>query len=223
MMSETMIEEPSVTFALGAPPPPRLRRPRRRRSRARASRLASGGLRALAHALGWAGAVCLAWLLIAWLFGLGLVVLVTGSMAPGMPAGTAALVQRVPASAVAVGDVVTVPVPGAALPVTHRVVAVEPLAAELDADDAGVRELVLRGDANRSDDPLPYRVAEVQRVLIAAPGLGHLIVAGRHPLVLTAAAVLAGAAITWAFWPAKPVAASAPGRARASESSEVSP
>src|SRR5688500_5253324 len=93
------------------------------------------------------GALCIVLVIAAGWFGVSIILFSTGSMSPTIPAGSAALVRDVPASEVEVGDVVTVDRVDA-LPVTHRVVAVE--------GSGSSRELTLRGDANPVDDPLPY-------------------------------------------------------------------
>ncbi|HEY1105973.1 MAG TPA: S26 family signal peptidase, partial [Agromyces sp.] len=88
-----------------------------------------------------AGALCLVLVVAAGVFQVGIVLFRTGSMGPTIPAGSAALVREVPASSLAVGDVVTVDRPGR-LPVTHRIVAID------DGSGPELRRLTLRGDAN---------------------------------------------------------------------------
>src|SRR5690606_12300222 len=107
-----------------------------------------------------------------------------------------ALVREVPASAIAVGDVVTVERPGA-LPITHRVTSVTPAAGD-------ARTITMRGDANSVDDPAPYTVTTVRSVLWAAPGLARLVVAFSNPMVLGGVTLSASALVTWAFWPRQP-------------------
>lgn len=150
--------------------------------------LAELGLTVLAIA----GAVCIALVIAAEVFGISIILFSTGSMSPTIPAGSAALVREIPASEVAVGDVVTVDRPGA-LPVTHRVVAV---------DGAGsTRALTLRGDANPVDDPSPYEVGHVRLVIASVPGLAPVIAAAGEPVVLGTVTVLIAGVVTWAFWP----------------------
>lgn len=146
---------------------------------------------------GIVGAAVLVCVAIGWVFGYSVLVFLTGSMAPTMPAGTAAIVERVDASAVMIGDVVTVPRPGDTLPVTHRVVSVSGVDGDPDA-----RSLVLRGDANPTDDREPYVVREVERVLVAVPGAGHVVTVVQSPLGIGVTAALVVMAIAWAFWPA---------------------
>lgn len=145
---------------------------------------------------GIVGAAVLACVTIGAIFGISVLVFLTGSMAPTMPAGSAALVQRVDASEVRVGDVVTVPRPGEALPVTHRVVSI----AVVDGD-AAARSFVLRGDANPRDDLEPAVVRQVERVLVAAPGAGHVVQVVQSPLGLGVTASLVAMAMIGAFWP----------------------
>lgn len=157
---------------------------------------------------GLAGVLCILWLVASSLFGVSLVIFQTGSMAPTMPTGSAAIVTNVDASSLAVGDVVTVPTPDKQLPVTHRVVSVEP-----DPASAGGSILVLKGDANETQDQQPYYVSEVQRVLVAAPHVGYMLVFMRTPLFLGLATLLIASLVVWAFWPGS----------RASHRAEVEP
>ncbi|RXZ72273.1 signal peptidase I [Agromyces albus] len=138
------------------------------------------------------GAACIVLVLAAVWFGASVILFSTGSMTPTIPAGSAALVREVPASEVEVGDIVTVDRPNA-LPITHRVVAVEGAGA--------VRELTLRGDANPTDDPLPYSVSHVREVIFSVPGIAPAIDAAGNPVVLATVTVLMAGLVTWAFWP----------------------
>ncbi|WP_431805467.1 signal peptidase I [Microbacterium paraoxydans] len=160
-----------------------------------------GAVRALGDALLWlaaaAGVVCIVLVLLAATAQITLILFRTGSMSPTIPAGSVAVVQRVPASAVEVGDVVTVDRPGD-LPVTHRVTSVQ------QGSTAEERVLTLRGDANAADDPFPYAVTSVRTVLFAVPGLATVIVALGHPVVLGGLTVAATALVVWAFWPRSP-------------------
>lgn len=135
--------------------------------------------------------------------GFGVVLFRTGSMAPTIPAGSAALVRTVAAAELRVGDVVTVDRPGQ-LPVTHRVVQVTAV-----PDEPQSRDLVLRGDANPVADPLPYRVDEARRVLTSVPGVASLIAGWGQPLVLGGVALAVAAGVTVAFWPRRAAGGSA--------------
>lgn len=142
------------------------------------------------------GALCIAAVVAAVLFDVSLVVFRTGSMAPAMPTDAVALVRTVPVPDVRVGDVVTVPHPRSSGPVTHRVVAIEP-----DPDDDRVVVLTLKGDANATVDPFPYRVDEVRRVVVSVPHLGKVLRVLRSPWALGTATIVATGLVVWAFWP----------------------
>ncbi|GAA2001090.1 hypothetical protein GCM10009818_09900 [Nakamurella flavida] len=126
-----------------------------------------------------------------------LIVFKTGSMTPAIPAGSVALVREVPASDLAIGDVVTVSRAGVSLPVTHRIVQIDPAA---DGSAAG-RVLTLRGDANPGPDPVTYPVTTVRRVIASAPELGHVVQFLAKPWVLGAMTIFITALVTWTFWP----------------------
>lgn len=154
--------------------------------------------RMLADAALWvaatAGVVCILLVILALTAQITLIMFRTGSMSPTIPAGSVAVVQRVPASDVQVGDVVTVDRPDE-LPVTHRITSSGAGATETE------RVLTMRGDANATDDPFPYTVTSVRIVLFSVPGIATIIVALGNPYViggLTAAATLL---VVWAFWP----------------------
>lgn len=143
--------------------------------------------------VGTLGGLALLWQLIAWLCGLSLVIIVTGSMSPTMPPGTLAVVQHVEAADIRVDDVVTVPRNDSDVPVTHRVVAVE-----ANGDTA---VLTLRGDANPIDDPEPYIVADAQRVVAALTWLGPAAGWLLSPFVRIGFVMLVAVAIVLALWP----------------------
>ncbi|MET0435153.1 MAG: signal peptidase I, partial [Cellulomonas sp.] len=166
-------------------------RPTAARSRQRAADL---GREVLLTVAALFGAVCLVLVVLVATLDLGVIVFRTGSMSPTIPTGAAALVRTTPADEVEVGDVVTVPAPVGDLPVTHRVVHTETL-------DDGTTRLRLRGDANDAEDPFPYDVTEVRRVVASAPGVGYALVRMGEPKAL--AAVTAGVALLvgWALWP----------------------
>jgi signal peptidase I len=124
--------------------------------------------------------------------GVTLVRLATGSMTPAFPADSVLLVRSIPATEVAVGDVVTVSRDGT-VPITHRVVGVTPRGSGA--------ELVLRGDANDVDDPEPYQVTRVGLVLGGIPFGGSALAAVQSPLGLGAATTLVAGLLLWAWWP----------------------
>jgi signal peptidase len=139
------------------------------------------------------GALCIVLVLLAVVFHISLIMFKTGSMSPTIPAGSLALVYQIPAAEARVGEVVTIDRPGA-LPISHRVTSVT---------DAGgqSRHITMRGDANPSDDPVPYTVSTVRQVLFSIPRLAYFVVFLSDPLVLGIITVAVAALVTWAFWP----------------------
>lgn len=93
----------------------------------------------------------------------------SGSMEPALAVGGAALAREVDAGEVRVGDIVAVRAEDGAW-VAHRVRSAAPVA---DPAGAGTVELRLRGDANETDDPAPYRVQRAYLVLGAVPLAGY--------------------------------------------------
>ncbi|MDN5726916.1 MAG: signal peptidase I [Propionibacteriales bacterium] len=154
-----------------------------------AGRVLADGLLTLAAA---GGVVCILLVIAAFALDITLIMFRTGSMSPTIPAGSLAVVQRVPAASVAVGDVVTVERTGM-LPVTHRVTSVQP------SGDRAV--LTMRGDANDTDDPAPYTVETVRKVLWSMPGLARLVQWFSNPYMLGGITIGASLLVTWAFWP----------------------
>ena len=146
---------------------------------------------------GVVGGLSILWFVVAAVFGLSIVVVLTGSMAPGLPTGSALIVEDdVAAAEVVVGDVVTVPRPNQPLPVTHRVIGIDPV-----EGDSSSRSLTLQGDDNDTPDREPYVVATVQRSIVGLPGVGFVIRAVQTPLMIGAATLLIGLLAVWAFWP----------------------
>jgi len=145
-----------------------------------------------------AAAGLLAMLLVAaaYFFNISLIMFSTGSMSPTIPAGSVSLVQEVDAADVEVGDVLTVERVGK-LPVTHRVTSV---AMGGTSDE---RVITMRGDANGSDDPSPYTIAEARVVLWSVPGVAPMINQMGSPYVLGGVTLAASLLVVWAFWPAK--------------------
>lgn len=142
------------------------------------------------------GVVCIVLVILATCFNITLIMFKTGSMSPTIPTGSLALVREIPASDIAVGDVVTVDRAGQ-LPVTHRVTSVSG-----GVDTAGPqRTITMQGDANRSEDPEPYTVSTVRLVLASVPGLAYLVVWLSNPWVLGGLTLSCSALVMWAFWP----------------------
>lgn len=142
------------------------------------------------------GAVCIACILASLLFKVSFVVFRTGSMTPAYPVGALAAVREVPASSLKPGDVATVQRTAESLPVTHRVVTVTP-----DPAPADGAVLVLKGDANKSEDPVEYRVQSVRKMLVAVPELGTWVMGARSPWVIGGSTALLAGLVGWVFWP----------------------
>ncbi|WP_338886627.1 signal peptidase I [Rhodococcus sovatensis] len=148
----------------------------------------------LLNILAIGGVICLALVACAFFFNITLIMFKTGSMAPSIPAGSLAVVRAVPAASVQIGDVVTVDREGK-LPVTHRVVAIDPIS------KTGVTVLELKGDANADADPGLYDVTEVRKVLWSVPGLARVIVYFSNPYVLGAITLAMATLVVAVFWP----------------------
>jgi signal peptidase I len=109
------------------------------------------------------GGICLLVTVASALFGLRPLVFQSGSMSPTIGTGALALSHEVDASALHVGQVVSVPT-GDGERVTHRIVGI--------AHDGPVTQLELRGDANAVSDPHTYRVTTADVVIAQVPWLG---------------------------------------------------
>ena len=59
----------------------------------------------------------------------------------------------------------------------------------------------MRGDANEIDDPAPYVITDARLVLGSVPGIAGQVNGLRDPRLMGLVALLAGALVTWAFWP----------------------
>ncbi|WP_437582596.1 signal peptidase I [Paramicrobacterium sp. CJ85] len=139
-----------------------------------------------------AGVICIVLVALSVVFHISLIMFKTGSMTPTIPQGSVAVVREIPASDIAVGDVVTVDREGK-LPITHRVTSVE--------GSGDTRTITMKGDANPTEDASPYTVSHVRIVLASAPHLATVIVWFSNPLILGALTLAASALVTWAFWP----------------------
>jgi signal peptidase len=111
-------------------------------------------------------------------------IVVSGSMAPGLPVGSLTVARTVDAASVAVGDVVTLPRQDGEGLVTHRVIEVGPGAA------SGATELRLQGDANAEPDARPYTVDRVGLVLGSVPHLGRMVLGLQQHVVAVVAGLL---------------------------------
>src|SRR5699024_7878428 len=115
------------------------------------------------------GAVCVALVILAVSMIISLIMFLTGSMSPEIPADSVAVVKENSADEVRVGDVITVDRDEGQLPVTHRVLEVRP-------QTPGEALVQMQGDANPSPDPGLYRVETARKVLWSVPELAKVIV-----------------------------------------------
>ncbi|MGU3292548.1 signal peptidase I [Williamsia sp. M5A3_1d] len=131
-----------------------------------------------------AGVLCVLAAVAAVAFGLSPLVFRTGSMAPTIGVGDVAIARSVPASSLAVGDIVSVNRPDGER-VTHRVVSI-------DSRVGNSTTMTLRGDANNVADAAPYTVTTVDRVVFDIPKVGYVlgVLASPYAWVLTTLATL---------------------------------
>jgi len=148
---------------------------------------------ALLTAAAIGGVLCILFVVLAVVFHITLIMFKTGSMSPTIPTGSLAVVGQVAGEDIRVGDVITVDRQDA-LPITHRVTSVSPLA-------AGAVSITMRGDANPAEDPAPYVVTTARKVLFSVPGLAYAVSTASNPIALGGITVGAAAVVTWAFWP----------------------
>lgn len=142
------------------------------------------------------GLLCILALILGFVFKASFVVFRTGSMQPEYPVGALSLTVQVQAEDLVPGDVVSVKRGGSGVLITHRVVSVTP------PDGAGGRtSLILKGDANSSQDPLPYEVATAQKVLATVPMVGSWVMTVRGPGFIGGATLALAALVLWAYWP----------------------
>lgn len=129
------------------------------------------------------------------LVGMQLVVLTTGSMSPGLPAGSLVVARDVAASELEIGDIVTVGRQDRP-PVTHRIIAIEPAASA-----TGERVITLQGDANADPDPEPYTVQRAGDAVFTLPWGGQFVLGMRSPWAIGGATVAIALLTLWAWWP----------------------
>jgi signal peptidase len=111
-------------------------------------------------------------------------VVISGSMEPGIMTGDLLVATRVPTGTVSVGDVVSLPSDLTGDLVTHRVEAIAP-------DGAGGYTVTMKGDNNDYSDALDYTVSdEVWKPAVQLGGWGNTIMQMATPGV--AVPLLAG-------------------------------
>jgi signal peptidase len=139
-----------------------------------------------------AGLICIIATLASLIFGIKPLVFRSGSMEPAISTGALALAKTVPATELAVGDVISVD-NDQGVRITHRVVELE---------SAGVEDTVLatlKGDANNVADRLPYTITEADRVFTSVGGLGYVVAWLSSPLATFLGGGLVGAVLVIAF------------------------
>ncbi|OYD66699.1 signal peptidase [Rhodococcus sp. OK302] len=138
-----------------------------------------------------AGLICIIATLASLLFGIKPLVFRSGSMEPEISTGALALAKTVPATELAVGDVISVD-NDQGVRITHRVVELEP---------AGANTVLatLKGDANNVADQMPYTITEADRVFFSVGGLGYVVAWLSSPLAIFLGGGLVGAVLVIAF------------------------
>lgn len=145
------------------------------------------------------GLAVVGWLVYAQVSGSSLISVQTGSMSPTIPTGSLIVSRMVDVGQVKVGDVVTARLDDASPLITHRVVRIQ-------RDRDGIA-LVLKGDANDTEDLFPYRVRSVLKEQRSIKGGAYVLDSVRSPLGASLTAITVGGLVGWALWPSKPRAA----------------
>lgn len=150
------------------------------------------------------GAFCILVFGASLVFGLKPQIVVSGSMEPTIRTGSLLMAKEVSAAQIEIGDIVTVQRPGDAGLVTHRVTSIEQRYKDW--------EITMRGDANAADDPQPYTVRVVGKIVATIPGAGYVAGVFRTPFGMTGVIVFGLAVLTAFLWnPARRAAADGPG------------
>lgn len=148
------------------------------RSGARAESV-TGAWRWFLNAAAVVGAAAVALAIVLSIMGARVLIFSSGSMAPAIPAGSAAITMPRESSELLVGEVISVPRAGDGQLVTHRIVALTPHGSSVIA--------TLQGDANPGPDPVPYPLGtHTQRVVLSAPQVGSILAAVKSPWILGA-------------------------------------
>lgn len=142
-----------------------------------------------------AGLASVAWWIVSAVVGLGLVTFATGSMSPKYPTGSIAVSMPVALDHVRIGDVVTVQRGLGLAPITHRVIGITV------ASDDRTASVRLKGDANQQEDPAPYAVTALRRVVLPLPPVADALRYTGSPVVVLGVAAIIVGAIAFAFWP----------------------
>lgn len=123
------------------------------------------------------------------------VVFQSGSMSPAVDTGALGISRTVPASELAVGDIVTVRT-GTGVRVTHRI---------KDISLSGKKAtLVLKGDANGVADDKVYVVKSAPRLMFDIPMAGYVVSFISGPIGIFAGGLLVGVVLLTVFRPGNP-------------------
>ncbi|MGX1769976.1 signal peptidase I [Dietzia sp. NPDC055343] len=137
------------------------------------------------------GLICIVAAALSMFLGIRPLVFQSGSMSPTINTGALAFAQTVPAQRLKVGDVVSVINP-TGVRITHRVTG-------LEFEDDGEVSMIMRGDANAAQDPVPYLISEADRVLFHVNGLGYVVAWLSNPVSIFLGGMLAGGLAVIAF------------------------
>lgn len=141
------------------------------------------------------GVLCLVSTAAAVAFDIKPIVFESGSMSPAVETGALGISRTVPASDLAVGDVVTVRT-GKGVRVTHRI---------KDISFSGEKAtLVLKGDANAIADEKVYVVTSAPRLLVDIPKAGYVVSFISGPIGIFAGGLLVGVVLLMVFRPGNP-------------------
>ena len=128
-------------------------------------------------------------------------VVVSGSMQPDIRKGDLLIAVPVAVADVDVGEVTSLRSPTSGTLVTHRVTAVQ--------HDGTAYLIRMEGDANKVEDPAPYRVeagATVLQPIVTVPAAGDLVIVLARPAVAIPLAVAVLALIALSLVPPRPPA-----------------
>jgi signal peptidase I len=124
-------------------------------------------------------------------FGVNLKIVLSGSMAPTIPAGGIVVIKEISPEEIKVGDIATFWSGDESY--THRVIEIK--------NERGEMTFLTKGDANKNPDGQPVASANLMgRVIFHAPVVGYVLNIFTWPYLLWLPAVLALAGIIWAVY-----------------------
>jgi signal peptidase I len=142
-----------------------------------------------------AGLLCVIAAILSVAFGLSPLIFRSDSMSPAIEVGDVAISRSASAADVSAGDIVSVSRPDGTR-ITHRVVSI-------DSVVGNSTTMTLRGDANNINDPEPYTVTSVDRVLFDIPNLGYMLSWFANPYAWAIATLLTLGLLGAAFRPGR--------------------